>query len=86
VARFSLFRAGKIGDVEERRDKCPECGHTRVELLVHPGQFYCQRCGVAGPDAEAVLLTVLGGLASGEGLERVRLPAEPDPRDAEPPI
>jgi uncharacterized Zn finger protein (UPF0148 family) len=37
--------------VDERRDKCPECGHTRLELLVHPGQFYCQICGVAGPGA-----------------------------------
>ena len=63
--------------MDERRDKCPECGQTRVELLVHPGQFYCQSCGVAGPGD---LVRLLDTLVTGKRLKGVGLPVESDPR------
>lgn len=34
--------------VNQRRDVCPDCGATRIELVVAPGRFYCPGCQVAG--------------------------------------
>jgi len=33
-------------------DVCPRCGRERWELVIVPGRFYCDRCGVAtaGPN------------------------------------
>lgn len=39
----------------QRTDYCPTCGTARTELVVAPGRFYCDPCGVAGPGPRSAM-------------------------------
>lgn len=35
--------------MSQRSDRCPTCRGERLELVVVPGLFYCDRCHAASP-------------------------------------